>query len=99
MQLIILGDGSVGKTSLLNRYADKEFNLDHIKTIGMDFVKTNFKSEDANGMIITFDLTNQISFDNVKNWLDSIYQHADPTIAKILIGNKLDLKDQRIASE
>lgn len=49
----------------------------------------------ANGMIIAFDLTNEQSFDNVKTWMNSIYKHADPNIAKVLVGNKLDLEDKR----
>ena len=46
-------------------------------------------------MIIAFDLTNQESFDNVKTWMSSIYKHSDPSIAKVLVGNKLDLDDER----
>ena len=34
----------------------------------------------------------------MKNWLDSIYQHADPNIVKTLVGNKIDLEDQRQVS-
>ena len=49
-------------------------------------------------MIIAFDVTNQDSFENVKTWMNSIYKHADPQIAKVLVGNKVDLDDQRIIS-
>lgn len=52
----------------------------------------------ANGVIVCFDVTNQASFNNVKNWLESIYQHADPNIVKALVGNKIDLEDQRQVS-
>jgi GTPase SAR1 family protein len=31
----------------------------------------------------------------VKTWLESIYQHADPSITKVLVGNKIDLEDDR----
>jgi GTPase SAR1 family protein len=27
--------------------------------------------------------------------LESIYQHADPSIVKVLVGNKIDLEDER----
>ena len=46
-------------------------------------------------MIVTFDVTNQLSFSNVKTWLESIYQHADPSIVKVLVGNKIDLEEER----
>ena len=51
----------------------------------------------ANGMIIAFDLTNQESFEGVKTWINSIYKHSDPSIAKVLVGNKLDLEDRVIS--
>ena len=47
---------------------------------------------------MTFDVTNATSFNNVKNWLESIYQHADPSIVKALVGNKIDLEEQRAVS-
>jgi GTPase SAR1 family protein len=49
-------------------------------------------------MIIAFDLTNQESFENVKGWMNSIYKHSDPSIAKVLVGNKLDLEQNRVVS-
>lgn len=50
-------------------------------------------------MIIAFDLTNEDSFLNVKTWMNSIYKHSDPTIAKVLVGNKLDLDSERVVSK
>ena len=46
-------------------------------------------------MILCFDLTSQESFKNTKSWLDGIYQHTDPDIVKVLVGNKSDLAEQR----
>jgi small GTP-binding protein len=60
---------------------------ERFKTITYQFYRQ------ANGMIITFDITKQESFDNVKTWMNSIYKHADPSIAKVLVGNKIDLED------
>jgi GTPase SAR1 family protein len=50
-------------------------------------------------MIIAFDLTNQESFFNVKTWMNSIYKHSDPTISKVLVGNKIDLESDRVVSK
>ena len=49
-------------------------------------------------MIIAFDLTNQATFDGVKTWINSIYKHSDPSIAKVLVGNKCDLEEDRIVT-
>lgn len=62
---------------------------ERFKTITYSFYKQ------ANGVIVTFDVTNQLSFTNVKTWLESIYQHADPSIVKVLVGNKIDLEEDR----
>ena len=62
---------------------------ERFKTITYSFYKQ------AHGVIVTFDVTNQLSFTNVKTWLESIYQHADPSITKVLVGNKIDLEDDR----
>ena len=34
---MILGDGAVGKTSMLNRFVDSEFSDMHLTTLGLDF--------------------------------------------------------------
>ena len=65
---------------------------ERFKTITYSFYKQ------AHGVIVTFDVTNQLSFTNVKTWLESIYQHADPSITKVLVGNKIDLEDDRKVS-
>lgn len=65
---------------------------ERFRTITYSFYKQ------ANGVIVTFDVTNATSFNNVKNWLDSINQHADPSIVKALVGNKIDLEDSRVVS-
>ena len=42
-----------------------------------------------------FDITNRVSYDNVRTWINSLSEHADPNICKVLVGNKIDLADQR----
>ena len=52
------------------------------------------------GFILLFDLTNEQSFLNIRNWLTQLQTHAyceNPDI--ILCGNKADLEDQRKVSE
>lgn len=41
ISIIVIGDGEVGKTSLLKNYNDKKFTNQHVKTIGVDFIKKN----------------------------------------------------------
>ena len=40
-KVVLLGDSGVGKSSVLNRFTDKEFDFDQKATIGVEFaVKT-----------------------------------------------------------
>lgn len=55
---------------------------------------------DAMGFLLLFDLTNEQSFLNVRNWISQLQMHAyceNPDI--VLCGNKCDLEDQRAVKE
>jgi small GTP-binding protein len=48
----------------------------------------------AEAGILVYDVTNHQSYDNIGNWHDEII-NASPNISLILVGNKIDLKDER----
>ena len=123
MNIIIVGDGKVGKTSILKRFDKRQFQQAHIRTIGVDFITAQYKAKDdtevqvklwdtagqdrfrnltyqfyrqADGIIITFDMTNIESFKNVRTWIMSIYKVKNATLPKILVGNKLDMTEERV---
>ena len=48
----------------------------------------------AMGCIILFDLTNRASFEHIPKWIEEVEKEAGK-IPMLLVGNKLDLKDQR----
>ncbi|XP_049946037.1 ras-related protein Rab-27A [Schistocerca serialis cubense] len=55
---------------------------------------------DAMGFLLLFDLTNEQSFLEIRNWLDQLRTHAyceDPDV--VLCGNKCDMEDRRVISE
>jgi len=74
----------------------------HVKLIISTYVYLPFKQTSYNpfrgphGILVLFDLTNQTSFDNVKCWLNEIDRYAHPEVNIIIVGNKLDLYDQRV---
>ena len=49
----------------------------------------------ADGVVLTFDLTNQESFDNLKKWMEKLDRYTREDIPKILIGTKSDLIEAR----
>eukprot|EP00887_Chlorella_sp_A99_P006405 scaffold3.g6405.t1 len=54
----------------------------------------------AHGIIVVFDVTDQDSFNNVKQWLNEIdrraHGYANENVNKLLVGNKVDLTSKRV---
>ena len=49
----------------------------------------------ADGMILVYDITRSSSFSNINNWYSTCVKYGLSSIPRILIGNKIDLKDER----
>ncbi|MFX0033936.1 MAG: Rab family GTPase [Candidatus Hermodarchaeota archaeon] len=49
----------------------------------------------ADGMILVFDITRSSSFSNINNWYSKAVKYGLSGIPRILIGNKMDLVDDR----
>ncbi|KMZ73101.1 Ras-related protein RIC1 [Zostera marina] len=52
----------------------------------------------AHGIIVVYDVTDQESFNNIRQWLTEIDRYASDTVNKLLVGNKCDLTDSRVVS-
>jgi len=50
----------------------------------------------AHGIIIVYDITDQLTFNNVKQWLQEIDRYACDNVNKLLVGNKSDLATKRV---
>ena len=53
----------------------------------------------ANGVILVFDITKEETFDAIEEWLKYLKDNNKDNIEKILIGNKLDLENNRKVSK
>ena len=49
----------------------------------------------ADGILLVFDMTRTSTFSNVNNWYSSAVKYGLSGVPRILIGNKIDLKDER----
>src|SRR3990167_1402450 len=52
----------------------------------------------ALGALLVYDISKQVTFENVERWLNELRDHADSNIQIMLVGNKSDLKHLRAVS-
>lgn len=123
-KVVLLGEGCVGKTSLVLRYCEDKFNDKHITTLQASFLnkKLNVGGKrlnlsiwdtagqerfhalgpiyyrDSNGAILVYDITDEDSFQKVKNWVKELRKMLGEDISLVIAGNKIDLeKDRHVA--
>ena len=136
IKIIILGDASVGKSQLLNRYCNSEFISSQNPTIGFDCFtkeielnkylpdkKPNKEEDDfvtikfwdtagqerfrsitsglfknTSAYILVYDIGNEDSFLNIRQWLKIIKENdgEDNAHPILLLGNKTDLEEERV---
>lgn len=47
------------------------------------------------GALLVYDITKHLTYESVERWLKELYDHADPHIVVMLVGNKSDLDTLR----
>ncbi|CAL8356026.1 unnamed protein product [Lota lota] len=53
----------------------------------------------AMGIMLVYDICNEKSFENIKNWIRNIEEHASSDVEKMILGNKCDISDRRQVSK
>ncbi|KPP67913.1 ras-related protein Rab-25-like [Scleropages formosus] len=49
----------------------------------------------AVGALLVYDISKHLTYESVERWLKELYDHADPHIVVMLVGNKTDLETLR----
>jgi len=120
-KVVLLGEGCVGKTSLVVRYVENKFNERHESTLQASFLTKKLSIggkrvslaiwdtagqerfhalgpiyyRDSNGAVLTYDITDEDSFQKVKNWVKELRKMLGTDICLMIVGNKVDLEKQR----
>lgn len=121
LKVVLLGEGCVGKTSIVLRYVEDKFNNKHISTLQASFLTKRITVGDkrvqlniwdtagqerfhalgpiyyraSNGAILVYDITDQDSFQKVKNWVKELKKMLGTDIVITIVGNKTDLDKDR----
>ena len=61
-KITVIGDGAVGKTSLIKKYTQGSFQKDYIKTLGAQFSKFDEEIDDNNVKLFFWDIAGQAEF-------------------------------------
>ncbi|MBD3193495.1 MAG: GTP-binding protein [Candidatus Lokiarchaeota archaeon] len=61
-KITVIGDGAVGKTSLIKKYTQGSFQKDYIKTLGAQFSKYDEEIEGENCKLFFWDIAGQDEF-------------------------------------
>lgn len=79
----------------------KRIKLQIWDTAGQERFRTITKTyyKGAHGIILTFDVTDENSFKNIRNWVKQIEQNAQNNVCKVLVGNKCDREDRKVTLE
>ena len=131
-KFILLGDSSVGKSSIFRRLSGESFSESILTTTGTDKIILNFDDvqidekthrnfkillfdtigqerykaitksyfRDSQGIILIYSIDDEISFQHVQTWLDSIKDSLSDWKRSgyivMLLGNKLDIAEENM---
>ena len=124
-KVVIVGDTSVGKTSILYNYVEASHSNNLISTVGLDFrskildvtgipvklqiwdtagqerFRTLSKQlfRGARGIVLVYDITNRNTFFQLNYWIKSFDAFDIREEQVLIIGNKVDLADNREVNE
>ncbi|KRW98602.1 P-loop containing nucleoside triphosphate hydrolase [Pseudocohnilembus persalinus] len=73
---------------------DKRLKMQIWDTAGQERFKsiTQTYYQGASAIVLVYSVGDRQSFKNIQNWVEQINQHCDPSVCKLLLGNKCDLQ-------
>ncbi|XP_049592176.1 ras-related protein Rab-23 [Syngnathus scovelli] len=65
IKVVVVGNGAVGKSSMIQRYCKGVFTKDYKKTIGVDFLERQIMANDEDVRLMLWDTAGQEEFDAI----------------------------------
>lgn len=89
------------RLKMINLSDKKIIKMQIWDTAGQDRFRAITKNyyKGAHGIILMFDVTSTVSFNNIKNWLLQIKENTSDKIQIVLVGNKIDAENRRVVSK
>ncbi|KAJ6252541.1 ras and ef-hand domain-containing protein [Anaeramoeba flamelloides] len=88
------------------RNMERDFDGETVKvqiwdTAGQEKFRTITSNyyRNAQGVAVIYDVTNEESFNQVNVWFEEIKKNAPEYISTVLLGNKVDLEDERVVTK
>ncbi len=95
-KIIVIGDGAVGKTSLIKRFVHDTFNKEYINTLGSEITKYTETIEDLSVNLIFWDLAGQSGFSRIRenffkgsNAAIVVFSHEETDLGELSFKNTL----------
>ncbi|XP_038607882.1 ras-related protein Rab-23 isoform X2 [Tachyglossus aculeatus] len=106
IKVVVVGNGAVGKSSMIQRYCKGIFTKDYKKTIGVDFLERQIQVNDEDVRLMLWDTAGQEEFDAITkayyrdresfeaipSWREKVVTEVGD-IPSVLVQNKIDLLD------
>jgi small GTP-binding protein len=83
-QLLIIGDSTVGKTSILYRYSEDKFNAQHLATVGIDFYT---KDEKMLNKVVRVKIWDTAGQERYKSLTNAFFRNANGIILVYDVNN------------
>eukprot|EP00828_Plagiopyla_frontata_P035218 TRINITY_DN4611_c0_g1_i3.p1 TRINITY_DN4611_c0_g1~~TRINITY_DN4611_c0_g1_i3.p1 ORF type:complete len:183 (-),score=42.42 TRINITY_DN4611_c0_g1_i3:183-731(-) len=88
---------SRGLGDVYKRQTQSTWEMQIWDTAGQERFKTITQTyyKGAQGIILTYSITDRESFTHIENWMNQIRKHAGENVQQIIVGNKADLGEER----
>ncbi len=89
-KILLAGDESVGKTSLIRRLVKNEFALDYKPTLGFEITSHSLQIKNIQIRLVIWDIAGQTSFESVRR---SYYQGSQGFLLVFNLANRISLRN------